>query len=101
MGRGLAFAEANLRLLVHGTAIPNIADNAASSPLTNLYVGLHTGDPTAGDQTTFEISYTPYARIAVPRSPLGFIVTGNSLSPFADIEFALSTGGSGGTATHA
>ncbi len=41
-----------------------IADNAATSPITNLYVSLHTGDPgEAGDQTTSEAAYTSYARV--------------------------------------
>lgn len=101
MGKGLAFAEAVLRLIAFGTPIANIADNAAASPATNLYASLHTADPTAGTQSTSEISYTGYARVAVPRSILGLIVTGTGLSPLADIEFALMTAGSGGTASYA
>src|SRR5690349_4653937 len=34
-----------MKLLFNATAITNIADNAASSPLTNLEVSLHTADP--------------------------------------------------------
>lgn len=101
MGRGLAFANAELKLIVNGTAIANLADNAASSPLTNLYWALHTADPTAGDQTTSEISYTGYARIAVARTSAGLIVTANVVSPAADTVFGLSTGGTGGNVTHA
>ena len=44
-----------LDLLFNATAIANVADNTATSPLTNLYVSLHTGDPgEAGTQTTNE-----------------------------------------------
>lgn len=71
-----------------------------SSVAGSLYVSLHTADPgEAGDQTTSEIAYTSYARVAVARSGAGWTVTGNSVSPAANIEFPAGTGGSG-TATH-
>ena len=58
-----------LKLLFQGTAVANIADNAAASPLTNLYAALHTADPgAAGNQTTSEASYSGYARVAVART---------------------------------
>lgn len=101
MGKGLAFANAELKLIANGVAIPNLADNAAVSPLTSLYWALHTSDPSGGDQTTSEISYTGYARIAVARSSAGLIVTGNTLAPAVDTVFGLSTGGTGGNVTHA
>jgi hypothetical protein len=89
-----------LALLFNATAIANVADNAAASPLTNLYVSLHTADPgEAGSQTTSEITYTSYARVAVARTAGGWTVTGNSVSPVATITFPAGTGGSG-TATH-
>ncbi len=91
---------ARLELLFNGTAISNIADNAGTSPLTNLYVSLHTANPgEAGDQTTNEVSYTGYARVAVARSGSGWTVSGNSVSPAANIDFPECTGGSA-TATH-
>jgi len=89
-----------LLLLFNATTIANLADDAASSPLTNLFVALHTSDPgEAGDQTTNEIAYTSYARVAVPRSSSGWTVSANSVSPAGNIDFPLGTGGSG-TATH-
>lgn len=88
------------KLLFNATAIANIADNAASAPLTNLYVSLHTADPgEAGSQTTSEAAYTSYARVAVLRTSGGWTVTANSVSPAANIDFPTGTGGSG-TATH-
>lgn len=87
-------------LIFNGTAIANIADNAASSPLTNLYVGFHTADPgEAGSQTTNETSYTSYARVAVARSGSGWTVTGNSVSPAANVDAPQCTGGTA-TLTH-
>ncbi len=66
----------------------------------SLFVSLHTADPgEAGTQTTSEITYTSYARVAVARSGSGFTVSANSVSPAATVTFPTGTGGSG-TATH-
>lgn len=100
MSKGNTFENDLLKLIFNGTAIANLADNAASSPLTNLYVSLHTADPgEAGDQTTNETSYTSYARVAVARNSGGWTVTGNSVSPAAAINFPACTGGTA-TLTH-
>lgn len=102
MSKGDTFENDLLKLIFNATAIANIADNAAASPLTNLYVSLHTADPgEAGNQTTNEIAYTGYARVAVARTSGGWTVTGSSVSPAADITFGQMTAGVGGTATHA
>lgn len=101
MSKGNTFENDVLKLILNATAIANIADNAATSPLTNLYVALHTADPgEAGDQTTNECAYTSYARVAVARTTGGWTVTGNSVSPVSTISFPQATGGSE-TATHA
>ncbi|MBW7965322.1 hypothetical protein [Bradyrhizobium sp. BR 10261] len=102
MGKSNTFINDFLKLVFNGTAIANIADNAASSPLTNLYVALHTADPgAAGNQATNEISYTGYARVAVTRNSGGWTVTGQTVSPTLDVDFPISSGGTGGTATYA
>ncbi|MES2488568.1 MAG: hypothetical protein V4607_02165 [Pseudomonadota bacterium] len=101
MSKSDTFENDLVKLIFNGTAIANLADNAASSPLTNLYVSLHTADPgEAGTEATSEISYTGYARQAVARNSGGFVVSGNSVSPAANIDFPESTGGTGGTVTH-
>lgn len=95
MSKGNTFENDWLKLIFNATAIANIADNAGTSPLTNLYVALHTADPgEAGDQTTNECAYTSYARVAVARTTGGWTVTNNSVSPVADITFPAATGGS-------
>lgn len=100
MGKGTTFSNDFLKLLFNATAIANIADNAAASPLTNLYVSLHTSDPGAGgDQTTNETSYTSYARQAVSRDTNGWTVTSNAVSPKNNVVFPISTGGTP-TCTH-
>lgn len=100
MSKGDTFENDWLKLIFQATAIANIADNAATSPLTNLYVSLHTADPAdAGNQTTNETAYTSYARVAVARTSGGWTVTGNSVSPTANIDFPACTGGTA-TITH-
>ena len=100
MSKGDTFENDLLKLIFNATAIANIADNAATSPLTNLYVSLHTADPgESGNQTTSEVTYTSYARVAVARTTGGWTVTANSVSPVAAITFPAGTGGSG-TATY-
>lgn len=89
-----------LKLLFNATAIANVADNASSSPLTNLAVALHTADPgEAGTQTTSEATYGGYARVSVARTSGGWTVGGNSVSPAATISFPACTSGTN-TITH-
>jgi hypothetical protein len=101
MSKSNTFENDLLQLIFNATAIANLADNAASSPLTNLFVALHTADPgEAGVQNTSECNYTGYARVSVARTSGGWTVTDNSVSPNADINFPACTGGTN-TATHA
>lgn len=94
-GKGDTFENDVLKLIFNATNISLIADNTATTPLTNLYVSLHTADPTeAGSQTTSECTYTGYARIAVARTSGGWTVTTNSVSPAAAITFGTCTAGS-------
>lgn len=100
MSKGNTFENDLLKLIYNATAIANLADNAGTSPLTDIYVAFHTADPgEAGDQTTSECTYTSYARVAVARSGSGWTVTDNSVSPAAEIAFPAATGGSE-TITH-
>lgn len=92
--------NAILALIFNATAWANYADNAASSPQTNVHVSLHTADPgDAGDMSTNESAYTSYARVNVARSSGGWTVSSGSVSPVANIDFPAGTGGSG-TVTH-
>lgn len=88
-----------LKLIYNATAWANYADNAATSPQTNIGVALHTADPgTAGTAATSEIAYTGYTRVNVARTTGGWTVTATgpaSTSPVAAINFPAGTGGSG------
>lgn len=94
-GKATTFDNDLLKLIFNATAIANIADNAASSPLTNLYLSLHTADPgVGGSQTTNEAAYTSYARVAVARSSGGFTVSTNTVVLAALAAFPAASGGS-------
>ena len=101
MSKSSAFRGDCLKLLFNGTTITGVADNTGTSPLTSLYVALHTADPGAsGTQATSECTYTGYGRQAVTRSSGAWTVTANSVSPNANITFGACTAGSE-TATYA
>jgi len=100
MSASNSFENSILLLVFNATTFANVAVNATSSPITNIEVSGHTADPgEAADQTTNEIAYTSYARVAVARTSGGWTVTNNSVSPVANIDFPAGTGGSG-TMTH-
>ena|SRR3990167_104286 len=101
MSKGNTFENDLLKLTFNGTAIVNLADNAAGSPLTDLYLSLHTADPgEAGDQTTNEAAYTGYARVAVARSAGGWTVSTNTVTNAGVITFGEKTAGGDITVTH-
>ena len=102
MGKGTTFENDLLKLIFQATAIANLADNAASAPLANLYLSLHTANPASGNQATSEVSYTGYARVAIVRTSSGWTISGNSVSPVSTISFVTCpTGTSSQTATYA
>lgn len=104
MSKGDTYENDILKLIFNATPIPNLADNTATSPAGTLTVALHTADPNAtpetGTQATSETAYTGYARIAVNRNSGGWTVTGNSVSPAANIDFGECTASPGGAITH-
>lgn len=103
MSKGNTFENELLLLIFNNVNIANVGDATGlrgSTTAGNLYLSLHTAEPgEAGDQTTNEVAYTGYARVAVSRSGAGFTVTGNSVSPAADVDFGACTA-SPATYTH-
>lgn len=103
MSKSNAFETALLSHIFENADIALIGDAAGlqnSATAGSLYFSLHTADPTdAADQTTSEVAYTSYARVAVARSSSGWTVSGNAVAVDADVVFPAGTGGSG-TATH-
>ena len=94
------FEEAVLKLLFNGTTIDNVASNAATSPAVQLYISLHTADPTeAGTQLTSECNYTGYARVPVTRTGAGWTITADTAKNTGIVTFPTCTGGNN-TITH-
>ena len=87
-----------LNLMYRATAWATVADNAASTPLTNVYVALHTGTLTAAtnSQAENEVAYTNYARQAVARSTGWSAGSGGSTNNAALLQFPQS-GATGAT----
>lgn len=95
MSKGNTFENDFTLLIFNATAIANVADNAAASPLTNLFVALHTADPgEGGSQTTSEATYTSYARATVARTGGGWTVSGGAVENAAIVAWPACTGGS-------
>lgn len=99
MSKSDSWENALLLLLFNNTNAANIGDATGlrgSTTAGSLYLSLHTADPgEGGSQTTSEIAYTSYARVAVARSAAGFVVTGSSVALTAAASFPAGTGGSG------
>jgi hypothetical protein len=98
-----AFETELLDLIFNNAAVANIGDAGGLQPSAtagSLYVSLHSADPgEAGDQTTNEVAYTNYARVAVARTSGGWTVSGNTSTNTALIQFP-QCGASGATATY-
>ena len=93
MPKGVSFDNLLLKAIFNGNTVPNLLDNAASAPLGNLFVALHTADPSAGNQNTSEVAYTGYARVPVARNGTGFTVTGNNAVNANATTFPACSGG--------
>lgn len=101
MAKSSAARNKFLLMLFNGTAWANIADNAATAPVTQFFISLHTADPgIAGTMNTSECTYTGYTRIAAPRTSGEWTVTANSVQNTTEMSFPIASGGSE-TATYA
>jgi hypothetical protein len=91
------------KLLLNNTTWANVGDATGivgSGTAGSWFMSLHTATPgVAGDQTTNEISYTGYARVAVARTSGGWTATTNPATLAALISWGTMTAGTGGTAT--
>jgi hypothetical protein len=104
MSKSDSWENSLLLLLFNNTNVANVGDATGlrgSTTPGSLYLSLHTADPgDAGSQTTSETAYVPYARQAVARSGAGFVVTANSVSPAANVDFPECTSTPGAAITH-
>jgi hypothetical protein len=91
MPKSTATCNSILALMYNATPWANVADNAASSPLINVYVSLHTAalTPATGTQTDVETAYTNYLRVPKERSTSGWEVpSGGATKNEGQIQFA-------------
>lgn len=101
MPKATATCNSIINLMYRAVAWANVADNAAASPATNVYVDLHTATQTAGSgaQTENETAYTNYARQASAR-PAGWnAASGGATANAATISFP-QCGVTGANITH-
>ena len=73
------------------------------SGLSNLYIALHTADPSAGNQSTSEVTvgaYTSYARTTVAKTSSAWTVSGATAQNASLIQAPQCTGGTGATITN-
>lgn len=101
MPKSTATCNSLLALLFNATAWADLAENDTSSPVTSLYLSLHTASPGVGNnQTTFETAYTNYARIPVVRTTLGWSVPSAGSTANAALAQFAQCGVTGATITH-
>lgn len=87
-------ANSILDLIYRAIAWATIADNAGTTPVTQLQIALHTSAPATVSQSSNEASFGSYARVNVARSAAGWTAaSGASLSNLAAIEFAEASSG--------
>ena len=102
MPKSTSSCNSILALIYNATLWANVAINATSSPITDIYVSLHTANPGAsGTQATSEATFTNYDRVAVARSTSGWTApSAGATANVAAIEFP-QCGVTGNTITYA
>lgn len=87
-----------LKLLFQNVAYANVGDTSGlqgSGSAGVFYISLHSSDPgVSGTQSTSEVSYTGYGRVAVNRSASDWPLSSNTIDPGAVIQFGQCTAGS-------
>lgn len=103
MSKSNAFETAFNALILNNTPIAGLGDVTGipgSAVPGSVFVALHTADPgEAGNQSTNEVAYGAYARVAVPRTAGGWTLAGANAENAAAVTFPTCTSGSA-TATH-
>jgi len=99
MGMTTAGGNGLLQLIFNNVDWANVGDAAGlqnSAAAGSFYVSLHTATPgVGGSQTTNEVAYTGYARVAVARTAGGWTVAGLNVSNAALVTFPVVTASPG------
>lgn len=101
MPKSTAASNAIIDLIYSAITWANVAVNATASPLTAIFIALHTAPPTAGGsgQNESETAYTNYARQSTARSTGWGAATGGQTANTAQVNFP-QCGATGATLTH-
>lgn len=100
--KGTTFKNDVLLLFLENADILTVGDAGGlrgSVGAGNLYIALHTADPSAGDQTTSEATYTGYGRASIARTAGAWTTASGASENTSAITFAPCTAGSD-TITH-
>lgn len=102
MPKATAICNSIVGLMYRAAAWANVADNAASSPVTSVYLALHTGNLTAatGAQNENEVAYTDYARKSTSRSATDWAAPSGGSTSNATLQQFPACGVTGATASH-
>lgn len=90
MPKGTVTCNNFLNLLYRAVAWPNVADNAASSPITQIKMRLATASYSpSSNGSANEATYTNYAAVDVPRTTSGWnAASAGAIQNTAAVEFA-------------
>ena len=98
MSKSNALETALLTLYFNNTNHANVGDATGlrgSTTAGSFFLALHTADPgEGGNQSTNEVTYTGYARVAVARSSGGFTISTSTVALVANQQFGQATAGS-------
>lgn len=102
MPKGTSTCNNILALIYNATPWANIADNAAASPITSIFMALATASYSGGSNMgSNETVYTNYVRQSVPRNTSGWTApSGGAISNAAAVEYP-QCGATGATITSA
>jgi len=101
MSKGNTTEDNVLKLIFQAVAWADVAENDATTPCGTITVALHTADPgEGGTQGASETAYTNYVRVGVQRDAAHWPVSGGSVSPASNIDFAECGATPGGAITH-
>lgn len=96
--------ENDIQLLIFNNVdIAGLGLRGSAAP-SSLHISLHTADPgEGGSQSTNEVAYTGYARMARTRdtnAATGFLVTADTVTPRSNVDFPFKQDAGTITATH-
>ena len=102
MPKATSICNSIVNLMYRATAWANVADNASASPLTSVYLSLHTANLTAatGSQSENETAYTNYIRKITTRSGTDWTAGSGGSTSNATLQQFPACGVTGSTVSH-